>query len=181
MTTADKEEGVRHAVTRLLNEAIHTEYTFIVNYPRLIDHLANIDGIRDEQLSRDLEHLGKDSTRHLGLIGQIILELGGKPMWELDTIDRMTDVEDLLDTQMTREKKALSLYEEVRGVIRQDSERRRQRGFLDRLFKKENELPVGTMQSDALVSTFDGIIGDEYLHVRLIQDMVGALKMLLNK
>lgn len=126
MATAHKEEGVRHAVIRLLNEAIQTEYTFIVNYPRLIDHLANIDEIHDEQLSRDLEHLGKDSTRHLGLIGQIILELGRKPMWELTIIDRMTDVESLLAAQMDREKQALSLYEKVRDIIRQDSARRRE-------------------------------------------------------
>ncbi len=127
MTTNHPKGDAWDAVIHLLNMAIQIEYAFIVNYPRLIDHLVSIDGIKDEQLSKDLEHLGKDSTKHLGLIGQIIVALGGGPDWQINTIDPMTHVEDVLNTQIDREKKALSLYEEVRDVARQNGGKRRER------------------------------------------------------
>ncbi len=54
-----------------------------------------------------------------------------------------------------------------------------ERGFLDKLFKKEDEL--WTMQVDTVVNVLDSIIDEEHHHVRLVQDMVGTLNMLLSK
>jgi hypothetical protein len=43
-------DDAKAAIIKLLNEAIQTEYSFIMNYPRIIDHLVKIDNIHDEQL-----------------------------------------------------------------------------------------------------------------------------------
>jgi len=89
-----KENG-KKAIVDLLNKSLQVEYSFILNYPRIIDNLVIIK-IHDEQLIKDLEHVGKESTRHLGSLGQLIVQLGGEPEWQIEVIDRMVDVDRML-------------------------------------------------------------------------------------
>lgn len=52
----------------------------ILNYPRCIDKITNIDNIHDEQLNKDLEYVGKASLQRFGSLSKVIELLGGKPV-----------------------------------------------------------------------------------------------------
>jgi len=113
-----KESG-KKAIVDLLNKSLQVEYSFILNYPRIIDNLVIIK-IHDEQLIKDLEHVGKESTQHLGSLGQLIVQLGGEPRWRIEVIDRMVDVDRMLVQQLDKEKLALSLCQQAKHLAEQN-------------------------------------------------------------
>ena len=168
-------------IIELLNKAIQVEYGMILNYPRLIDRIVNIDKIHDEQLNTDLERVGKDSTRHLGSIGQLVVQLGGEPFWQLEVIDRLVDAEKMLEQQLVKEKAALSLYEQAKRAAEQNKVKIKVKDFLGRLIRTEDELPINAVNANDVIATLDRLINDEQYHIRLIQDSLATLKMLLNK
>ncbi len=131
-------ESAKKAIIELLNKQLQVEYAFIINYPRIIDKLIAVDKINDEQLNKDLERLGKDSTRHLGSVGQLIVQLGGEPMWQIEVIDRLVDVDNLLDHQLKKEKVALSLCQEAKRVAERNKVKVKVRDFYYFLSRSPN-------------------------------------------
>jgi bacterioferritin (cytochrome b1) len=175
-----KESG-KKAIVEILNKALQVEYTKIVNYPRLIDRIVTVDHIHDEQLNKDLEQVGKDSTRHLGWVGELILKFGGKPIWQIEVIDRLVDAKEMLAHQLEKEKEALSLYQEAKRVAEKNKVKVQVRDFFGRLIRMEDELPYDVVNIDDVFSTLDRIIIDETHHIRLIHDSIATLNMLMNK
>ncbi len=174
-------DDAKAAIIKLLNEAIQTEYSFIMNYPRIIDHLVKIDNIHDEQLIEDLEYLGKDSGRHLGLIMRIITFLGGEPIWEIETIDQLTHLEQFLPNQLEREKSAQSLYQQVKRVIEQNKMKKKV-GWLTAKYRYGADgLPPNTIIVSNIINVLDSIIGEENHHIRVVTDLIATLNMLMRK
>ena len=175
-----KESG-KKAIVEILNKSLQVEYTKILNYPRLIDRIVTVDHIHDEQLNRDLEQVGKDSSRHLGSIGQLIVQLGGEPNWQIEVIDRLVDAENMLTHQLGKEKEALSLYQEAKRVAEKNKVEVKVRDFFGRLIRMEDELPYDVVNASDVISTLERIIVDETHHIRLIHNSIATLNMLMNK
>jgi len=175
------EDDAKTSIVKLLNEAMQVEYAFILNYPRLIYHLVNLDKIHDKQLINDLEHLGKDSSKHLGLIGQTVVELGGEPMWQIRTIPILTHLEETLPDQLERENAALLLYQQAKRVAEQNRVKTKVGGLFDRFLKGLDELPPDIAIASKIIRTLDDIIGEERHHITLVHDSIATLDMLLGK
>jgi bacterioferritin (cytochrome b1) len=175
-----KESG-KKAIVELLNKQLQVEYAKILNYPRIIDKLIIVDKINDEQLNKDLERLGRDSTRHLGSLGELIIQLGGKPFWVIDVVDRLVDVDNLLDHQLKKEKLALSLCQEAKREAEKNKVKVQVRDFFGRLIRMEDELPYDVVNASDVISTLDRIIIDEQRHIKLVHNSIATLNMLMNK
>ena len=175
-----KDNGKR-AIVELLNRSLQIEYAFILNYPRLIDKLTTVDHINDEQLNKDLEHLGTESYHHHGWIGQLITQLGGKPDWTINVIDRLVDVDRMLVQQLEKEELALSLFQEARRIAERNKVKVQVRDFIGRLIRMEDELPIDVVNVDDVFSTLDRIIIDEQHHIKLVHNSSATLNMLMNR
>ena len=171
-----KENG-KKTIVGLLNQSLQVEYAMILNYPRLIDKLVIVDHINDEQLNKDLERLGKESMNHAGWVGQLIAQLGDKPEWVIDVIDRMVDVDKMLALQLEKEKAALLLYKEARRVAEKNKFTVQVRDFLGRLIRMEDELPIDVVNVNDIFGTLDRIIIDEQHHIKLVHDSIATLNM----
>jgi len=175
-----KESG-KKAIVELLNKQLQVEYAKILNYPRIIDKLIIADKINDEQLNKDLERLGKESMKHTGWMGELITKLGGKPFWVIDVVDRLVDVDNLLDHQLKKEKLALSLCQEAKRVAEKNKVKVQVKDFFGRLIRMEDELPYDVVNASDVISTLDRIIIDEQHHIKLVHNSIATLNMLMNK
>ena len=160
---------------------MQVEYAKILNYPRIIDKLIIADKINDEQLNKDLERLGKESMKHAGWMGELITKLGGKPFWVIDIVDRLVDVDNLLDHQLKKEKLALSLCQEAKRVAEKNKVKVQVKDFFGRLIRMEDELPYDVVNISDVISTLDRIIIDEQRHIKLVHNSIATLNMLMNK
>ena len=167
-----KENG-KKAIVDLLNKSLQVEYSFILNYPRIIDNLVIIK-IHDEQLIKDLEHVGKESTR-------LIVQLGGEPKWQIEVIDRMVDVDRMLVQQLGKEKLALSLCQQAKHLAEQNRAKVKVKDFFGRLIRMQDELPIDVVNINDVISVLDRIIIDEKKHIRLVEDSIATLNVLMNK
>lgn len=174
-------KDTQKALAKLFNDIIQVEYSMILNYPRMIDRLIMLDGIDDEQLNHDLERLGKDSTRHMGRLGEMIIQLGGKPVWEMEIVDRLVDVEKALKEQLSREKAARLLYLEAKHVIERNTEKVTVRDLFGRFVKMEDSLPIDVVDIIDILDHVERLIIDERDHIKIVEDSIATLEMLMNK
>ena len=175
-----KENG-KKAIVELLNRSLQLEYNMILNYPRLIDKLTTVDHINDEQLNKDLERLGTESYHHHGWIGQLITQLGSKPDWTMDIVDRLVDVDKMLALQLEKEKTALSLCQEAMRIAERNKVKVQVRDFLGRLIRMEDELPIDVVNVNDILGTLERIATDEKHHIKLVHNSIATLNMLMNK
>ena len=169
-------EDTKRAIIGLLNSIIQVEYDMIMNYPRLIDKLVNIDLINDEQLNKDLEYLSKVSLQHFSNLNKIIELLDGELVWAMCTIERLVDVGESLDEQLKKEKLVISKYKETIQVVEKNKVKVKQ-GFLSKLLSEK----VEAVDANYIVSTLKRHIMDEERHVRLVEDSIATFKALKNK
>lgn len=106
----------KKAIVDLLNQSIQVEYGLILNYPRIMDQIKNIDKFHSEEFANSVERLGKDSFRHATIVAKLIEELGGKPEFELVVIDRMIDIQSMLVEQLAKEKSVMSIYQDAKRI-----------------------------------------------------------------
>ena len=174
-------DSAKEAIVDLLNKSLQVEYGMILNYPRIIDKIVAIDEIHDEQISSDLEYLGKSSVQHVGLIGQLILELGGEPAWRIDTIDRMVDVGSMLVQQLAKEKAAQSVYQEARRIAEKNQGKTKVRDFLGKFTRMRDEADDDVVKASDVISVLERLASEEQTHIRLAEDTIATLNMLTGK
>ena len=174
-------DDAKRALTGLLNKSLQVEYDFIMNYPRMIDQIINYEGIRDEQLVKDLEILGKVSLRHFGEISKLVERLGGEPIWKIDVIARLEDVQELLIEQLAKEKEAASIYEDAKRIVVQNKVEVKTGGFLSKVIRIREELPQDIVSADDIIRLLDRQIWDERSHVKLVEDSIATLRALMKK
>ncbi len=166
-------DSAKRAMIDLLNRIIQMEYGFIINYPRIIDQIVAIEEVPDQQIVTDLETLGKDSTEHLGIAGQLITRLGGKPLWRVNVIERIVDVDKLIEQQVAREKEAMPLYIEARRLAQNNPVR------LPRLVERLRTIfgaePDPTPRGET-IRLLEHLASQERTHLRLVEDILATYR-----
>ena len=167
MFEADRitEHGAR-TILNLLNESIKVEYGMIVAYPRLIDHLVQVEELPPEKVPTTLARLGEESAKHMNKTANIITSLGRDPQWNLAAVDIMDDVRRVLREQMEKEKLALSVYRQARKV----AEESQVKGFRG-LFQKQST----RMSRGMIIDILTEMAADEERHIILLQNAIDQL------
>jgi len=165
-----KEGG--EAIVDLLNNALQVEYGVILNYPRIIDQLVEIDKATDKYLIYNLERLGKDSFRHSAVVSKLIEELGGKVMWEMVVIDRMIDISSMLAEQLEKEKLAMATYEDAKHIAQKNQVE--SRGFWGKMFLRRAEIRNNVMRSK-VIDILTRLQREEWEHIEMVQTALSQI------
>lgn len=175
-------EDAKIALAALMNKSLQVEYTFIMNYPRMIDKLVNYDGINDEKLINDIQRFSKDSLRHFGTLTSLVERLGGKPMWNMEIVARLEDVAELLTQQLEKEKEVLSLFEEMKRFILANKVIIKPPKFFGRFITLRGTWPPeNVVDVNEIMSIVEYQIMEERGHIKLVEDSVATIKALKNK
>lgn len=170
-------KGKRQMVT-LLNRILQVEYSFIINYPRIIDQISLVEGLSDEDLFEDLERLGKESTTHLGIVGDMIECLGGRVDWRPNAVERMVDLATLFEQQVRREKAAESMYDQAVRIARDNPVK--SLGVFETI-RRALGFDLDLAHREHTIRRFERIAGEERDHLRLLEDMLAAYKSQLGR
>lgn len=166
-------DRAKNSMVDLLNQLIQMEYAFIINYPRLIDQITAIEEVPDQQIVADLERLGKDSTEHLGIVGQLIARLGGNALWRVNVIERIIDIDTLFEHQIAWEKAAMPMYIKARRLA-QDNPVRSPR-LVERLRTAVGTEPDPTPRAET-IRLLDHLASQERTHLRLVEDILATYR-----
>jgi bacterioferritin (cytochrome b1) len=164
----------------LINNALIIEYDFILNYPRMIDKLVNYDKINDEMLINNLERLGSESMKHFNHGITLIEKLGGEPKWQIGTIERLEEVEDLLMKQSGKEKEAISIYRAAILAVHKNKQKAKVKGFFNMLIHANDNLPIKITVSE-LIEHLNIELAEENNHVKLVEDSIAMLQIYSNE
>ncbi len=173
-------DQAKRAITAVFNESVVAEYSMILNYPRIIDHIVNFEKITDAQLIGDINKLGTDSLHHFGVTDKIIGNLGSQIVWAPSTLPRLVGVPDMLETQLKNEKAARAFYIEARKIAAVNKVTRKSGGFFS-AFTQRNIPEENIVQYDLLIRDIDRLILDEERHIRIVEDSLVTIKSLLSK
>jgi len=172
----------KKALVDLLNKSIQVEYGMILNYPRVIDYLVNYEKIDDEMLNTDIEKVGTDSSRHLGWVVEIIHKIGGEPVWQMNTIDRLIDAPKMLTRQLEKEQTALEMYQEAVRLVHRHTVKVKVSDISGKFLRTNKQgLQEEVIDINELVERLERIAIDERNHVKLVHDSIATLDYLMNK
>jgi bacterioferritin (cytochrome b1) len=170
------EDGKRAIVDLINRSVLQVEYSFIVNYPRIIDHFTNVYQVFVESFRPNQEKLGKDSLRHQNLAMEIIRLLGGKPTWAIADMDRMNDVRRMLSDQLDGEKAALSAYLEARDIAEQNQVKGL-KGMMLIIGSAGHPREDNEKSRSSMISMFEKLARDEVGHIRLLEAIMAELRI----
>lgn len=170
-------DQAKRAIAEIINESVVVEYSMILNYPRIIDHLINFEKITDQQLIAEINKLGTDSLHHFGIADKIIRTLGSRISWQPSTLPRLVRVSDMLEAQLKNEKAARDFYIEVRKIAAANKATRKSGGFF-KTFTQRNQPEENIIQYGLLIRDIDRLIMDEERHIRIVEDSVATIKAL---
>jgi len=156
----------KEAIVKLLNDCLDVEYGVILNYPRILDQIINIDTTQSEEFAANVERLGKDSFRHATIVAKIIEELGGKPDFETIVIERMIDIHSMLVAQLGKEKLAMSTYKDAKRIA--ETSQAKAKGFFGRLSSGREESEDNISRSK-LIEILTGLESDEASHIKRVE------------
>ena len=166
-------ESARHAIVDILNRIVPTEYSFVMNYPRIIDQIVTIEGVADQQLVTDLEHLAKQSIEHIGIIGQLATRLGGETASPVNAvIERIVDMENLGEQQLAGEKAAMALYLEAKQLAEDNPVK--STGFGEKLRSAFGAKPDDAAPRGETIRLLEHLASQERTHVRIIEDSLAT-------
>ncbi len=174
MADADRiTENAKRAIVEILDRVIQVEYMFVMNYPRIIDQIVSIEGIIDEQLAADLEHLGQASTVHLGIITRLTTRLGGEPDFRLNTIDRLVDLDSMGEQQVAGEKAAIRLYTEAKRLAEDNPVK--STGFGAILRSRSGAKPDAASRGET-IRLLEHLANEEVTHLRIVEDCLATYR-----
>lgn len=160
------EEG-KKAIINLLNKAMQVEYDMILNYPRIMDQIKNIDKSQSEEFINNCERLGKDSFRHATIAIKLIEELGGKPEFDTLVIDRMIDIKKALIDQLEKEKLVMAVYQNAKRAAQANQVKTR--GFFGKLLSGREE-SRNEVSRDKVIKILTDLQNDEWGHIKRIEN-----------
>ncbi|MDD4876861.1 MAG: ferritin-like domain-containing protein [Dehalococcoidales bacterium] len=163
----------KSAITNLLNKSIEIEYSFIFNYPRMIDQLVNIEPIIQEKVAGQLEQLGKESVQHAGWIMRLVENLGGEPVLPLEGINRIADISALLLKQLEKEKSAQSLFKEAKLIAEQNQAE----GILTWIKAMRSDSTDKSYSRSSTIHILERLEIDEGRHVKIVQNLLSDLNL----
>ena len=172
----------KKALIDSLNRSIQVEYGLILNYPRVIDYLIHCEKINDEILNKGIEKVGIDSSRHLGWVVEIINKIGGEPLWQIDTIDRLIDAPKMLNRQLEKEETVLEMYQEAVRLVRRYAVKAKVSDIFGKFIRtNKHGLQEEVIATNELVERLERIAVDERNHVKLLHDSIATMDYLMNK
>ncbi|MFC2035657.1 ferritin-like domain-containing protein [Chloroflexota bacterium] len=175
---AISEDGKKGLIT-ILNKVVKVEYGMITNYPRIVDYFVSIEKINDEAFLSYLEMIGKESTRHLGLVIDIVKSLGGEPGWQMGVIEKTFDAREHGTQQLEREKEAVELYKQAILVARNNTVKEKVEEFSGKYIKSgKGGLQQEVRKASEVISILERIEADEIRHVRVVEDMLKTYSFL---
>ena len=177
VTITDK---AKKTITELCNESVVVEYDFILNYPRIIDHIVNLEKVKDEQLIKDIDRLGKDSLVHWSIMDIMIRNLGAEMMWLISTLPRVVDIVDILEKQLEKEKAARDLYVEAKKITMANKITVKVGGVFN-IFRTKDISEKDIVSCEQIIKDLDRLIWDEERHIRVVEDSVATFKALVSK
>lgn len=166
-------ESAKRSIIILLNKSLELEYAYIINYPRIIDQLVNIDKMPDpdNKLRQSLETLGKRSVEHFHWTAGLIEALGGETQWQIATIDRIVDVHALLLAQLENEKASVSLFEQAKNV----AEHGQDGGVLTKMKAVLGNVISGAAERRNAVQLLEKLSREEEAHVVMVKNIISEL------
>ncbi|MFC1983956.1 hypothetical protein ACFLVO_02975 [Chloroflexota bacterium] len=174
-------EDALKAIAELCNQIVLVEYDMILGYPRLIDHLVNFEKISDKQVLGDLEKLGKDSLGHFNKTDRLMTQLGSQIVWTTSTYPRLVDPIYELNEQLGKEKEAFELYQKARKIALDNKIEAKPKGLLGKLFGMEKIREEDLIIADEVIYMLERHMEDERRHLKLTEDSIATLKMLMNR
>jgi hypothetical protein len=165
-------ESGKRAIVEVLNRIVQAEYSFIINYPRIIDQLVTVEKVADEQLVADLERLARESSEHLGIITQLTTRLGGETAWRITTIDRMVDLDSLGEQQLAGERDAIRLYTDAKRLAEDNPVRS---GFREKLRSSSGAEPDAAPRGET-IRLLEHLSGQERTHERTMEDCLATYR-----
>ena len=91
----------------MFNGALQLEYSGVFLYPRE----AKI--IKDKKIAEVFERFGQMEIRHADMLSLKILELKGKPVWEFEILEDLSDLKEILKRHLNWEEQAINLYQTI--------------------------------------------------------------------
>jgi len=173
-------DRAKKGITDLCNETVVVEYDMILNYPRIIDYIVNIEKIKDEQLITDIDKLGKDSLVHWSIMDGMIRNLGGKMVWLASVLPRLVDVVDILEKQLEKEKAARDLYVEAKKITMANKITVKVGGVFN-IFRTKDISEKDIVPCEQIIKDLDRLIWDEERHIRVVEDSVATFKALASR
>ena len=124
-----------------LNQSLHLEYSLIVHYPRIASR------IKDKKVREMALKLGSVSVKHADIVADAITKLGGTPQWSFEGFPEETNITDIFQKQLEKEKLALRLHQQSAHLI-QDTE---------------------------LSDNFSKLAREENAHIKIVEDILSRL------
>ena len=171
-------DQAKKAISELCNKSVITEYDMILNYPRIIDHIVNFEKIKDGQLTKDIDKLGKESLGHFGIIDGMIRSLGAETVWLPSTLPRLVDVASILERQLEKEKIVRDLYTEARKIAIANKTTVKVGGVFN-LFRTKDISERDIIPFEQIIRNLDRLILDETRHIRIVEDSMATHKALV--
>lgn len=146
----------RKAVIQLLNAALATEYVCVLRYYR---HYFMAKGMLAESVKAEFLEHAKQEQDHAGLLAERIVQLGGEPDLNPDTLTARshaeykegTDLRDMVRENLVAERIAIDSYREMIDFIGdRDTTTKR---ILEHILEQEEE------HADEFADLLDGWIG----------------------
>jgi len=169
------EDGKR-AIISILNHSLETEYRHIVNFPRFIDQLININKISDQRAVWVLEHLGKDSIRHANIVMHLVEQLGGESHLEFGTVERMSNIDDCLRHQLEKERESLLLFQKAKAVAK-SNQMNKSKGIFDSFFRTIRDKQEDKVKGSAVIELLTSLAQDEEGHISLLKEIMTRLNI----
>jgi bacterioferritin len=153
----DSYTGDRKTLIKLLNDALATEYVCVLRYYR---HYFMASGMLADAVKAEFLEHAKQEQAHAHRIAERIVQLGGEPDLDPDTLTARAHAEykegrnlrDMVKENLIAERIAIDSYREVIGWIGdQDSTTRR---MLEDILAQEEE------HADEFADLLEGWIGD---------------------
>ena len=152
----DSYSADRKAVIKLLNDALATEYVCVLRYYR---HYFTAKGMFAESVKAEfLEHAQQEQA-HAGKLAERIVQLGGEPDFNPDTLTARshaeykegTDLRDMVRENLIGERIAIDSYRDMINFVGdKDTTSKR---ILDEILAQEEE------HADEFADLLDGWIG----------------------
>ena len=171
----------KRAIVSILNKGLAVEYTHIVNYPRFIDQMVNIDRVPDDDpCVVVLKRLGEESVRHANIVMHLITLLDGEPHLVVEPVERISDVFGMCQKQMEKEKENLLLFQQAKAVV-QKNQMKTLKGILDANINMIRNRPSDTVKTSQMIQLLTRLENDESRHMQLLDTVISDLIQHRNK
>ena len=165
----------KRAIVSILNKGLATEYSHIVNYPRFIDQMLNINKVPDDDpCVVVLKRLGEESVRHANIVMQLITRLHGEPHLVVESVERMSNVFEMCQKQMEKERENLLLFQQAEAVA-QKNQMNTLRGILSKNIDVIRDRPSDTVKRSQVIQLLARLGNDESRHMKLLDTVISDL------